>query len=215
MSNSVIGNIYTNHHKKGERCGMSLFKDKRGAFLKENIGENKKILDIGCRDGVLTETYCKNNKVLGVDIDGEALETAKNNLGIEIKKLNLYDSWDLSSDFDVVVAGEILEHLYYPEEIIKKITKVLKPDGVLLGSIPNAFSLKNRVRLFFGNKKGTPLEDPTHINHYSYKEIKKILEKYFSNVNIYSLGNYAWLDKFWPGMFSYMLLFKVSNKKSE
>ncbi len=213
MKNKELNTIYKEHHKKGGRRGMSLLKDERGNFLKEKIGVNKKVLDIGCRDGVLTETYYKNNEILGVDIDEEALEIAKNNLGIKTQTLNLYDDWNLTRDFDVVVAGEVLEHLYYPEDIIKKITKVLKSDGVFLGSIPNAFSLMNRIRLFFGIKQGTPLEDPTHINHFSYKEFKQILEKYFEDVKIYPLGKYAWLDKFWPGMFSFSFLFKVKNKK--
>lgn len=215
MEDGGLNKIYSQHHKKGDRCGNSLFKEERGSFLREKIGENKKVLDIGCRDGVLTETFYKNNNVLGVDIDIEALEVAKKNLGIKIQQLNLYDELNLDKDFDIVVAGEVLEHLYYPEETIKKITKILKSDGKFLGSIPNAFSLKNRMRLFLGKKKNTPLHDPTHINHFSYREFKNILEKYFSDVKIYPLGNFAWLDKFWPGMFTFMFLFEARNKKDE
>lgn len=212
--NNSLDKIYEQHHKKGDRCGMSIFKEERGGFLREKIGKNKKVLDIGCRDGVLTSTYCEGNDILGVDIDLEALEIAKNNLGIEIRQLNLYDDWNLEKEyFDVVVAGEVLEHLYHPEEIIKKIKEVLKSDGVFLGSVPNAFSLKNRIRLFLGKKKGTPLEDPTHINHFSHKELKNLLEKHFEKVEITPLGNFAWLDKFWPGMFSFILLFEVKIKK--
>ena len=213
MENKSLGNIYNEHHKKGDRCGMSLFKNERGSFLRDKIGENKKILDIGCRDGILTETYFKNNDVLGVDIDEEALEVAENNLGVKTQQLNLYDDWNLSKDFDVVVAGEVLEHLYYPQKTIEKIIKVLKPNGIFLGSVPNAFSLKNRIRLFFAKKGDTSLHDPTHINHFSHKEFKQILEKYFEEVKIYPLGNFAWLDKFWPGMFSFILLFEAKNFK--
>ena len=214
MEDKELQKIYLKHHQKGDRCGMSILKEDRGNFFKEKIGENKKVLDIGCRDGILTEMYRCNNDVTGVDIDIEALKVAKDNLGIKTMELNLYGDWNLSNVFfDVVVAGEVLEHLYFPQKIIKKITKVLKEDGVFLGSVPNAFSLKNRLRLMLGRKRGTSLEDPTHINHFSYSEFRHILEKYFKDVKIYPLGNFAWADKFWPGMFSFGFLFEARNKK--
>jgi len=214
MEDKELQKIYLKHHQKGDRCGMSILKEDRGNFFKEKIGENKKVLDIGCRDGILTEMYRCNNDVTGVDIDIEALKVAKDNLGIKTMELNLYGDWNLSNVFfDVVVAGEVLEHLYFPQKIIKKITKVLKEDGVFLGSVPNAFSLKNRLRLMLGRKRGTSLEDPTHINHFSYSEFRHILEKYFKDVKIYPLGNFAWADKFWPGMFSFGFLFEAKNKK--
>jgi len=214
MEDKELQKIYSKHHQQGGRCGMSILKEERGKFFKEKIGENKKVLDIGCRDGILTEMYRCNNDVTGVDIDIEALKVAKDNLGIKTMELNLYGDWNLSNVFfDVVVAGEVLEHLYFPQKIIKKITKVLKEDGVFLGSVPNAFSLKNRLRLMLGRKRGTSLEDPTHINHFSYSEFRHILEKYFKDVKIYPLGNFAWADKFWPGMFSFGFLFEAKNKK--
>lgn len=211
---SEIAEIYKEHHTSGDRRGFSIFKDERGAFLRKNIGINKKVLDIGCRDGVLTKTYCEENYVTGVDIDNDALCIAMEDLGIDTKQLDLYSDWELPENhFDAVVAGEVLEHLYYPEKILEKVVKVLNKDGVLLGSVPNAFSLKNRIRFFLGNKKDTPLHDPTHINHFSRNELKSLLEKYFKEVNIYPLGRYTFLDKIWPGMFSFILLFKAKNKK--
>lgn len=214
--NKITGTekVYNYHHTLHRSRGQSVFKDIRGEFLREKIGKNKKVLDMGCRAGALTSTYCDGNNVLGLDIDNMALEIAKKNLGINVKHINLNSDWSIQNDcFDVVVAGEILEHLYYPEKIIQKVTNVLKSDGAMIGSVPNAFSLINRVRLFFGRKRNTPLCDPTHINHFSRKELKELLEKHFSVVNIYPLGRYAFLDKFFPGMFSFMLLFEAKRKK--
>src|SRR3989344_1684280 len=144
----ALDKTYRLHHESGGRYDRSLFKDTRGHFLRTRIGKEKRVLDIGCRDGVLTSTYSAGNDVTGVDIDGKALQTAKDNLGIKTMQFDLTEDWPLSDNsFDFVVAGEVLEHLYFPERVVERIARVVKADGALLGSVPNAFSLINRVRL--------------------------------------------------------------------
>lgn len=81
--------IYNYHHTKERGWGFVALSQERGEFLKNNIGENKKILDIGCRDGSLTKFYYKNNDVTGVDIDSEALERARKELGINVQHMDL------------------------------------------------------------------------------------------------------------------------------
>ncbi len=212
--NNILENIYTKHHTIANRLGYTILGDTRGEFLRKHIGTGKKVLDIGCRDGVLTAEYVANNYVLGIDIDKMALMKASKKLGIKTRQINLYDDWGIEKNsFDAVVAGEVLEHLYYPDNTVNNVVDVLKQDGIFVGSVPNAFNLKNRIRLFLGKKKNTPLYDPTHINHFSHGEIKSLLYKYFENVEIYPLGKYAWIDKVYPGMFSFGLLFKASHKR--
>lgn len=211
---SGMQETYRHHHTTGNRLGKTVAEESRGAFLRERIGTGKKVLDIGCRDGVLTKTYAKGNDVLGLDIDDEALAIAERELGIKTKQVDLNGEWDVPENaFDVVVAGEVIEHLYFPELVLEKITAALKDDGVLLGSVPNAFSLQNRVRLLLGKKGSTPLHDPTHINHFSHTELKELLEKYFEEVRLYPEGNYAWLDEYFPGWFSFMMFFETRKPR--
>lgn len=207
-----LDKLYQDHHASGNRYDLSLFKSERGIFFRERIGKGKKVLDIGCRDGTLTSTYCQGNDVTGVDIDSKALEHAHATLGIQTMQFNLTETWPIAPhSFDVVVAGEVLEHLYFPADVIARIAHALKTDGMLVGSVPNAFSFKNRVRLFFGRKRYTPLNDPTHINHFSRQEMRDILSRSFKDVRMYPLGRYAKLDAFFPGMFSFMLLFEARS----
>lgn len=209
-----LDKIYQSHHASGGRYDLSLLKKERGDFLQERIGTGKKVLDIGCRDGVLTSTYSAGNDVLGVDIDSKALEHAKETLGIKTMQFDLTSAWPLESgSFDHVVAGEVLEHLYFPEKVVANIARVLKPGGSLLGSVPNAFSLKNRFRLLFGRKRFTPLNDPTHINHFSNNEMRNLLLRHFEDVRMYPLGRFARFDKIVPGMFSFILLFEARNPR--
>ena len=215
MENKGLAEVYTYHHRAHKRLGRSVFSDIRGNFLRTHIGTGKEVLDIGCRDGVLTSTYSEGNHVLGLDIDQGALDAAKEKLGIDVRQTDLNSDWAVPDNhFDVVVAGEVMEHLYYPEKVTGKIARALKPEGVLLGSVPNAFSLANRLRFLFGKKLGTPLGDPTHINQFYRKELKKILEKYFKDVEIIPLGRFTWLDRIFPGLFCFMFLFRAQDKKA-
>ncbi len=190
----------------------------RSSFLKECIGTGKKVLDIGCRNGVLTKHFADGNIVWGVDIDPVALEEARQLLGNKNSQ-NKFFVMDLLADwnelkgemFDVIVCGEVLEHLYFPEKVVAHATKHLNPGGIFLRSVPNAFSLKNRVRLAIGTKKGTPLSDPTHINHFSYTELQTMFKHYFKDVWVSGLGKYKRMIRISPKHFSFDLIWKCTK----
>lgn len=217
MTNS-LSSIYKQHHSKNRPSNFSLLEEDRGKLLNDNIGKGKKILDIGCRDGVLTKHFASDNDVLGVDIDNDALSKASRDLGIKTKLVDLNGDWNELGDeyFDVVVAGEIVEHLYFPEKIISQVINSLKKDkdSMFIGSVPNAFSLKNRLRYLMASKRFTPLSDPTHINHFSYNELLKLLKKYFNSVKILGLGRYSKLSKISPQLFAFDLFFICKDPKN-
>ncbi len=205
--------IYREHHATRREAGFSILKEERGRLIAELVGQGKEVLDIGCRDGALTQFFISGNTVLGIDIDDVALgEVAK--LGVETLRIDLHGNWSeiRGRVFDVAVAGEVLEHLYYPEEQLKKILAILKPNGMLIGSVPNAFSVKNRLRYLWGTKRHTPLSDPTHINHFSAPELEALLKKYFEEVEIRGLGRYKRLSRWFPNLFSFDLFFVARRR---
>ena len=214
MKNS-IQKIYQDHHLNNRPQNFSILEKERGDLLKKYIGKGKKIIDIGCRDGTLTKHFIDDNDILGVDIDIKALHEAEMNFGIKTIHMDLNGDWNELGDkkFDVVVAGEVLEHLYYPEKILKSILRHMNSEGIFIGSVPNAFSLKNRIRYLFGSKKWTPLSDPTHINQFSYGELNDILKKQFNDVKIIGLGRYRKLSKIFPSLFAFDLFWISKNKK--
>lgn len=201
-------NIYKEHHQTNRQIGFSIMKEERGALLEKLVGKGKKVLDIGCRDGALTKFFTPGNQVLGVDIDDTALSRTRE-LGIETMKMDLHGDWvELGGrKFDVVVAGEVLEHLYHPGKIAQKAREVLTESGVFVGSVPNAFSLKNRLRYLKGSKRYTPLSDPTHINQFSASDLEIILKKVFPEVEILGLGRYQKLADLSPNLFAFDLFF--------
>jgi 2-polyprenyl-3-methyl-5-hydroxy-6-metoxy-1,4-benzoquinol methylase len=205
--------MYEEHHATARNAGFSIMKSDRGRFFSEVIGKGKNILDQGCRDGALTSFFSEGNNVLGVDIDELSLAKAQKTLGIEVRAFDIQSDWSALSGrvFDVVVAGEFLEHVYYPNKVSRKVSKALVPGGIFVGSVPNAFSLKNRLKYLFAIKKYTPLSDPTHINQFSARELKQMLGEFFSEVKIVGMGRLGFLARLCPGLFAFDLCFIAKN----
>lgn len=213
--NTSLEHMYGTHHATERGAGFVLLGDTRGLFLKEAIGTGKRVLDIGCRDGALTKSFIEGNTVVGVDIDSEALSRAHADLSIETRQIDLNGEWGIEpKSFDAVVAAEVLEHLYYPSVVIGRVAQVVKTDGMFAGTVPNAFSLINRLRYLCMRKKGTPLEDPTHINHFTVRELRSLLEREFVDVKVMGFGRFAWLARTFPQTFAFGLSFVARTPKS-
>lgn len=215
MSNNNLKELYETHHKNFREDGFSILGEERGGIFSNIIGTGKTVLDIGCRDGGLTKYFSTGNFVTGIDIDENALGRAREKFGIKTISADLGGDWhELHNEkYDFVVAGEVLEHLYYPDKVLEKVISHLKEDGAFIGSVPNAFSLKNRLRYLMGTKKHTPLSDPTHINHFSVSELRNLFGRYFRVVEIVGLGRYQKLARLFPSFFAFDILFKLKGKK--
>ena len=122
------------------------------------------MLDLGCRSGALTKHFLEGNSVVGLDVDASALEKAAA-LGIEPVQANVEEPLPFEdASFDAVVAGELFEHLQFPDALVAEIRRVLRPGGVLVGSVPNAFRVQSRLRFLRGRP---PEDDPTHLRMFS------------------------------------------------
>lgn len=215
---------YAAHHAGAGRYGFSYRLDERGPALAAWIGRGRRVLDLGCRDGSLTRYYAPDNSVAGVDIDRAALARARETLGIETVWLNL-NSEALpfpAETFDVVVAGEVLEHVLAPADIAAEARRVLVPGGQFVGSVPNSFHWRARLA-FLG---GQTLEDPTHLHLFSLMKVRTLLEG-FASAEIVPIGTIGgrripqlptflarWLVRRWPTLFASDFLFHAQRART-
>jgi SAM-dependent methyltransferase len=157
-------------------------------------GPGLRVLDLGCRDGALTSAYLEGNQVVGVDIDRAALARAEQ-LGIETAWADLDQPLPFADEcFDVVVLAEVLEHLRFPEQVLQEARRVLRPGGVLVGSVPNNYRLKSRLRFLIGRP---PENDPTLIRLFGVGDVDRLLADW-EEVSIRCVaGRLIWLRRSW------------------
>jgi SAM-dependent methyltransferase len=179
-----LGERYEEHHLKRRDEGDFVFVPERIPLFVEAIGRGKRVLDLGCRSGALTRHFLEGNSVVGLDVDAAALEKARA-LGIEPVQADVEEPLPFEGDtFDAVVAGELFEHLQFPDALVAEIQRVLRPGGVLVGSVPNAFRVQSRLRFLRGLP---PEDDPTHLRMFSPRELRALLSA-FDDVSIDFVG---------------------------
>ncbi len=116
-------------------------------YIKEQVGEplkDKKILDVGCGGGILSEAMAlEGADVTGIDMAEAGLEVAKlhlleSGLNIDYHKIPVEEFAEQhSGSFDLVTCLEMLEHVPDPSSIIKACAKLVKPKGQVFFSTIN------------------------------------------------------------------------------
>lgn len=171
---------------------------------------NKKVVDVGCGGGVLTEAIAKlNAEVTGIDLASEALEIAKlhlfeSQLEIPYLKTSVEDfSESETSNFDVVVCMEMLEHVPNPQLIIDSCAKLLKPGGWLFVSTINRSPQAMMLGIVAAEHLLNMIPKGTH--HYDQfikpSELADGIEKTgltikdISGMKYNPLSHEAWIDK--------------------
>ncbi len=173
MSLDQLSERYAEHNRNERGAGFVFAGPEREELFRRYVGgPGRRVLDLGCRDGALTEAFAEGNEVVGVDADREALAEAQK-LGIETHWADLDQPLEFADEsFDVAVAGELLEHLRDPGRVVSEIRRVLKPGGTFVGSVPNAYRLKRRLLFLIGRP---PDDDPTHLQMFSGGDVRMLL----------------------------------------
>ena len=140
--------------------------------------ENKVVLDIASGEGYGSFLMSKvANKVIGVDIDSNAVEQANskyknNNLSFINGSADLIPLIDNS--VDVLVSFETIEHHDKHQEMFQEIKRVLKPNGILIMSSPD--------KKYYSDLQKN---NPYHIKELYLEEFENLANTYFKNVKIY------------------------------
>ncbi len=141
---------------------------------------NEQLLDAGCGSGLLTE-WLRNNKgydVTGVDASDEAGKLCSTH-NIPFKRVNLETDKlpFLDKSFDVATCFELIEHIRNPENLLKEIHRVLRPDGILYISTPNIAWWYLRLKLLLGVGVWD-FHDSDHIRFFTPQLLEECLNDY-------------------------------------
>jgi SAM-dependent methyltransferase len=188
---------YSTHHRQGNRLGFTFGGRDRIQLIQHWVGKGRRILDLGCRDGTLTAAFGAENSVVGTDIDFASLRLGRESARLQ-KAVQLDAGSGLpfaSGAFDTMVCGEVLEHLPFPDSLLEEAARILAPGGLLVGSVPNAYRLKNRIMFLAGRSFD---KDPTHLRFFSLASLRRLLDPWFENIEIRPIvGRFVFLHPAW------------------
>jgi SAM-dependent methyltransferase len=163
------------------------------AELRHRDLRGKRVLDIGCRDGLFSfEAERLGAAVLGIDNDlsKAAVEFLIPALGskVEMRQVNLYDFVTSPDDrFDLVVFAGVLYHLRFPFFGLKRIADALKDDGTLIIETGLLLSHHKLPFIFSPAPKDSPY-DPTSVTFFNHKALVSGLESMgFREINCTSV----------------------------
>ena len=121
--------------------------------IKPYLGNN--VLEVGCGNGNFTVFLAQQcDCVMGIDIDREYVELAKNRLaGRSQITILQQDATKLESKnaFDTIILLDVLEHIEDDVGILKKLNELLTPQGKLIIKVPALMSLYGEMDRVIGH----------------------------------------------------------------
>jgi glycosyltransferase involved in cell wall biosynthesis/ubiquinone/menaquinone biosynthesis C-methylase UbiE len=138
-----------------------------------------RVLDLGCSGGLLAEhVRAAGHHVTGVDY----LEVP----GVRDRVDEFYQAdlmqgipEQVGGGYDIVIAGDIIEHLPRPMHTLQEIQRVLRPGGQLLLSVPNFGHWYSRSRVMFGlfgyDRRG--ILDNTHLRFFTRATLRRLVRR--------------------------------------
>jgi 2-polyprenyl-3-methyl-5-hydroxy-6-metoxy-1,4-benzoquinol methylase len=163
----------------------------RRRFLLDNVAAGERVLDVGCGEGRFAEDLATvGASVVGLDVAEEPLRRARYRARDEALDLRLVEpdrAWSLAdASFDVVWAGEVIEHVADTGLLLSEARRVLVPGGRLLLSTPNHSRL---ARLWLASSSRAferhfdPLAD--HLRFYTRSSLSRLVGRFgFRDVSV-------------------------------
>ncbi|MBK9294140.1 MAG: class I SAM-dependent methyltransferase [Oligoflexia bacterium] len=172
-----MASIYSQNIEKRFLKPSEYYVSKRHDFLELVPKNAKTILDVGCGSALGWKDYPA--EVSGIELNPVAANEAKKYLKTvvteDVEKATMPFE---PKYFDCIVMADVLEHLYDPWGMILKLKNYLKPDGVLLISIPNVRHYSVIRSLIFKDEfsyQDSGILDVDHVRFFTLKETSRML----------------------------------------
>jgi glycosyltransferase involved in cell wall biosynthesis len=136
-----------------------------------------RVLDVGCSDGQFGALVAQfGHEVTGVDLVKHP-DVGNHLHGFVEADLNRGLPTEAGSDYDVIVAADVLEHVIDPAQLLEQMVSRLRPGGKLLVSVPNVSHWYPRLRIASGNfgydQRG-PL-DQGHVRFFTRRSLNRMI----------------------------------------
>ncbi len=138
------------------------------------VPERGRLLDLGCWVGfLLAEAHDRGWETVGVEPSAFASAYARERLGLDVRREDLFAADFDEGGFDVVVLGDVIEHLVDPGAALDRIARLLAPRGVLYLALPDAGSALARR---MGARWWSVI--PTHVQYFTRASLMTLLRRH-------------------------------------
>lgn len=141
------------------------------------------VCDIACGNGYggkILSDKAEVESYIGIDSSNDAVIQASKSFSDDKRRYILGSAVDIplqSKSIDTVVSLETLEHLNDPALAIEEFLRILKPNGVLVGSVPSKY-FDDKAEVVYG-------KNDFHVTRFTYDALLLLLEKCFATVRLY------------------------------
>ncbi len=155
------------------------------------------ILDAGCGTGAMLCDLQALGPVVGLDIESQALALARTRGDFPLVQARLEALPFQSEQFQLVTALDVLEHLPDERPALQEIRRVLRPDGVLIATVPAYSWLWSRHDVALHHyRRYTARRLRTRLQEAGFEVLKL---SYSVSLLFLPIALFRWLDKFKQG----------------
>ena len=168
------------HYDQGyERYGTASTADNAHGKILERAGSGYRILDVGCGSGHLGgDLKARDNYVVGLEISPGAAEEARGRLDeIIVGDIESMEIPHPHGFFDRIICADIIEHVFDPGALLRKLRPYLRPTGSLILSVPNVAHFSLRLELLRGRweYREIGLLDEGHIRFFTRDTAERMI----------------------------------------
>ena len=151
------------------------------AKLLDAVGSGVRVLDVGSSSGYLAQPLAaRGNTVVGLELDPDAARAAE--AYCERVLVGDVETMELPLEpgsFDVVLLGDVIEHLRDPVAALERLRPLLRPGGRLVLSTPNVANWAIRLSLLAGRWRYTDrgILDRTHTHLFTRATLRETIER--------------------------------------
>jgi 2-polyprenyl-3-methyl-5-hydroxy-6-metoxy-1,4-benzoquinol methylase len=150
------------------------------ALLLSLVPDGSRVLDVGCSSGYLARPLAARGcGVVGIELDETAAEVAREVCDeVLVGDVEAMELPFPEGSFDVVLCGDLIEHLREPQRFLERVRPLLRTGGRLVLTTPNVANWTIRTGLLFGRWRYTErgILDRTHAHLFTRKTLGEALE---------------------------------------